>query len=152
MRTAPALAIAACPLVLVRADEVSIPTGKLGFTLGKYLMIEGVRGTKPTDKTIKDPHSLIVDTVNGKKLRNPIHIYVRNASLGAEIRYSLRGYETGQMRGIPGEIIQKEKEFMGDTPAPQVAWHFSTDFVATSVVEPEGISVGKNRSFTIEGD
>ena len=68
-----------------------IPIGSLGYRLGDYLTVEGTRaeGAKVGIQT------LLVDTVNGKKLRKQIAIEVANVrELPKGTRIALNGYET----------------------------------------------------------
>jgi hypothetical protein len=112
--------------------ESSIPNGLLGHRLGTYLTIEGVRAT--TGPYIR---TLLVDTVNGKKLDAPIPMWVENAKypgLPEKERCIIRGYETGQMIGAPDEVLRAEK-----LPAPQAGWRVHRYFIITSVVQPASL-------------
>jgi hypothetical protein len=114
------------------------PTGKLGSYLGEYLTIEGVRAEvgKVGKKT------LIVDTVGGKKLDKPIHIWVHNLELPAEKRCVLKGYESGEMIGTPPAVIAAAKEQgRTDVGESQAAWQWHSHFVVLIVVEPKGLEV-----------
>jgi len=116
-------------LMAAKADDV--PNGKLGRPLGTYLTIEGIRA----EKGKVGVNTLLVDTVNGKKLDNPIGIWVENVeSLPKNTRCILRGYESGRMIGVPFEVAEKEH-----IPLSQAAWQFFRDFIVTSVVEPKGL-------------
>jgi hypothetical protein len=110
-----------------------IPDGKLGFPLGKYLTIEGkaAEGGFKVNPTC----TLVVDTVNGKKLEKPIGVILDplKGSLPQTGRITVRGYESGRMIGLPGEV-SKAEEIM----PPQAGWQFYRTFVITSWVQPKG--------------
>jgi hypothetical protein len=133
MKTALALLLV---LGLGFAKAQDIPTGKLGFPLGTYLRVEGVRvdGPKYAGRT------LLVETVNGKKLDTPMDIGIENVdSLPKVTRCILRGYEMGQMIGTPPAVVQAAKEEGKVIPHPQAGWKFYRYFVVLSVVEPEDL-------------
>jgi hypothetical protein len=58
-------------LAAVKAQD--IPGGRLGFPLGTYLTIEGVRAE---GKLKLGVNTLLVDTVNGKQLDTPVGIWI----------------------------------------------------------------------------
>jgi hypothetical protein len=120
-------ALVVSSLAAAKADD--IPSGRLGYRLGTYLTIEGVRA-----ETFKaGVNTLLVDTVNGKKLDTPLGIWIENVeSLPKATRCILRGYESGRMIGIPHGVAAKE-----NLPLPQAAWQFFRYFLVTSVVEPK---------------
>ena len=131
-----AIGLIAVPITLCGWDDGPIPTGKLGFKLGTYLAIEGVRQTNGV-KT--GTHTIVVDTVNGKKCDQPVSIEVANISTLPEgVRCKINGYETGRMIGVPDEVAEKEK-----IPVPQMTWQFYRSFVATSIVEPKELKINK---------
>jgi len=135
VKTMSALAVlCACSLSVCAHDE--IPKGKLGHPLGTYLTIEGVRfGVDKIGKAKIDSHTLLVDTINGKKLDRPITISIEtSASLPMQERCVFRGYESGRMVGVPFEAARAE-----NIPLPAAVWHFHRYFVITSVVRPEGL-------------
>jgi hypothetical protein len=110
-----------------------IPMGKLGFNVGKYLTIEGVRenGARAGVQTLR------VETVNGEKLKEAAMIWIENINeLPDKARCVLRGYESARMIGIPREVLEKEK-----LPAPQAGWQLQRYFVVTSVVEPKTLEL-----------
>jgi len=116
------------------ADEVVIPSGKLGFRLGAYLTIEGAAPTN----NIK-VGNMVVDTVNGKRLKIPVTIHVENVgAIPKEGRVIIRGYESGKMIGLPHEVAEKE-----NIPLPQAGWQFFRFFVATSVVAPKDLKINQ---------
>ena len=121
-------------LTSVKGQEV--PAGRLGFPLGTYLRIEGVKveGPKYGGRT------LLVDTLNGKKLDTPIDVSIENVdSLPKDTRCILRGYEMGQMIGTPPAVEQVAKEEGKDIILPQAGWKFHRFFIVTSVVEPKDL-------------
>ncbi len=148
MKLAMSLLVGIC--LAVPLDAADIPNGEFGHPLGTYLKIEGTRALMPSEKPrvrIKDPHTLDVDTVNGKKLARPIRIRIDNADLGADTRYVLRGYEIGRMtNAIPDEVAKNEPEFAERNGVSQVGWYFFVQFVVTSVAEPAGIKLEKKKT------
>lgn len=110
-----------------------IPAGKLGFPLGTYLMIEGE--TAKTGFKVNPTCTLVVDTVNGKKLDKPTEVVFAElkGSLPQTGRIIVRGYESGKMIGLPSEVARKE-----NLPEPQAGWQFYRYFVITSWVQPAG--------------
>jgi hypothetical protein len=110
-----------------------IPTGRLGYKLGTYLTIEGIR----LEKGKVGVQTLSVDTINGKKIAPPIGIWVDNIeSLPEAERCIIRGYESGKMIGIPDEVIEKE-----NLSQSQAGWQFYRYFIVTSVVEPIDLQI-----------
>ena len=132
MKTTLTLLIFFCLGLAIAQD---IPTGRLGFPLGTYLRVEGsrVEGPKTGGRT------LLVDTINGKKLDSPIEIGIENVdSLPKDTRCVVRGYETGQMIGTPPAVEQAAKEGK-NVPRPQAGWKFYRYFVVISVIEPKDL-------------
>lgn len=108
-----------------------IPPGNLGHPLGTYLTIEGER----TERAKAGANTLLVDTVNGKKLAQPVAVWVDNAKhpgLPKAVRCMVRGYESGRMVGVPHGVSEAEK-----IPPAQVRFQFRKHFVMTSVLEPQ---------------
>ncbi|MDX1962270.1 MAG: hypothetical protein SFX18_03900 [Pirellulales bacterium] len=126
------------------------PGGRLGDQLGVYLTIEGVRSEGAKVET----GTLLVDTVDGKKLEQPIPLVIRGAivadhnlqpahlSLPAQRRCILRGYESGEMIGVPSAVLAAAKE-QGWEQVPQspVAWQWRPYFNALVVVEPQDLEL-----------
>ena len=113
-----------------RPDESQrVPVGRLGYPLGSYLTIEGVRlsegkGTK---------QCLVVDTVSGHKLAKPVPIYFR-FSLPEGARCVFKGYETGEWSGsAPEEVLRLAPR---DELFSQAVWGFQNRFVVVAVVQP----------------
>lgn len=110
-----------------------IPMGRLGYKLGTYLTIEGIRA----EKGKVGVRTLLVDTINGEKIDTPIGIWIDNIeSLPKEERCIIKGYESGKMIGTPDEVIEKE-----NLSQSQARWQFYRYFIVTSVVEPIDLKI-----------
>ena len=137
MKLALLILIAALGVTAAKAQEV--PAGRLGHPFGAYLTIEGVR-EEPGTTMVTGVCTLLVDTVNGKKLNTSIRIWIENVdSLPKDSRCILRGYETGAMIGVPPAKIQAAKEEGKEINMPQVGWNFNHYFIVTSVVAPKDL-------------
>lgn len=117
----------------VNRSELSahIPFGYMGYPLGTYLTIEGIRLEKGKVGT----QTLLVDTVNGERLKQPVAIWINNVKqqgLPKEKRCIIRGFESGKMAGIPWEVAEAE-----NLAIPQRPWQFERYFIITSVVAPK---------------
>lgn len=133
--------------------EVARPRQPGGYfgDLGKYLTIEGVRAEGAKVET----GTLLVDTVNGKKLNQPISIVVRAQAFNAtrfdlpttfvlppRQRCVLKGFESGGMIGVPSAVQDASRELgRNEVPMSPVAWQWRPYFVALIVVEPKGTEV-----------
>lgn len=131
------------------------PGGYFG-EIGKYLTIEGVRSeaVKIQDGT------LVVDTVNGKKLEQPIQTEVRvhgfdasrytlptNFVMRFKHRYVFKGFESGDMIGVPQGVRDAAKELKrNDVPMSPVNWQWRPHFVALVVVEPKSLDIPKRNT------
>lgn len=114
-------------------SKPAMPLGRLGYPLGKYLTIAGVRA----ERGKVGVNTLLVDKVDGQDVSPPIGLWVENVDgLPAGIRCVLNGYESGKMIGLPHEVAEKEK-----IPYPQAAWQFYRYFIVTSVVEPKDLKM-----------
>lgn len=126
------------------------PTGVLGDELGVYRTVEGFlsEGIKVETGT------LIVDTVDGKKLDQPVSIVIRGAmivnhnlkpailSLPPKQRCILKGFESGEMIGVPPAVSMAAKEQgWSDVPMSPKHWQWRSYFVALVVVEPKGLEI-----------
>ena len=123
------------------------PSGYFG-DLGKYLTVEGVRaeGSKVERGT------LLVDTVNGRKLDRPIPVVVHAHAfdrtrfdlptafvLPPKQRCIFKGFESGGMIGVPSGVREAAKELgRDDVPRSPVDWQWRPYFAALIVVEPKG--------------
>ncbi len=113
--------------------EPAMPPGRLGYPLGKYLTIEGVRA----ERGKVGVRTLLVDKADGREVSPPIGLWIDNTdALPAGTRCVLRGYESGKMIGLPREVAEKE-----NLPLPQAGWQFYRYFIATSVVEPIDLKI-----------
>ncbi|MFO1042269.1 MAG: hypothetical protein U0941_10820 [Planctomycetaceae bacterium] len=126
------------------------PSGHFG-DLGRYLTIEGVRA-----EGVKIEHgTLLVDTVNGKKLDQPVSVVVRACAFDST-RYDLptdfvlppkqrcvfKGFESGGMIGVPSAVENAAKELgRVDLPMSPTHWRWRPYFVALIVVEPKGVEL-----------
>ncbi len=109
----------------------AIHAGRLGYPLGTYLTIEGVRMEEGKVGT----RTLLVDTINGQKLTEPIGVWIDNVKdpgLPRGTRCVVRGYESGRMIGLPDAVAKAE-----NLPVPQAKWQFRKYFIMTSVIEPK---------------
>jgi len=126
------------------------PTGVLGDELGVYRTIEGFlsEGIKVETGT------LIVDTVDGKKLDQPVPMVIRGAvivnhnlqpailRLPPKQRCILKGYESGEMIGVPPAVsIAAKEQGWNDVPMSPKHWQWRSYFVALVVVEPNGLEI-----------
>jgi hypothetical protein len=126
----------ACAFLLSARVEGSVPEGTLGHPLGTYLTIEGARAETGKVGT----KTLLVDTINGKRLDRPIGIWIDNvASLPKRERCIIKGYETGKMIGVPPAVIEAAREAARAVPPSQATWQFYRFFVMISPVRPEGL-------------
>ena len=137
MKVALLMSILALGVTAAKAQD--IPTGSLKHPLGTYLTIEGAR-VEPEATMQAGVNTLLVDTLNGKKLDKSIGIWIENVdSLPKHSRCILSGYETGRMVGVPPAVIEAAKEEGKDITMPQVGWHFHQYFIVTSVVTPKDL-------------
>ena len=149
------LALCCCPVVVsgqlppaekrpeqptIRTGEV--PLGLLGRPLGEYLTIEGVRYEPKPALMLDTSRTLLVDTVNGKKLPKPIQVHVATVRvLPQEGRCVLKGYESGRMRGTPPAAFKAAKEAGKPIEPGTLVWGWQFHFVATSAVSPSGLKI-----------
>jgi hypothetical protein len=130
----------------IKLDSHGVPFGTLGFPVGSYLTIEGVK-EKP--QILQNQHWL-VDTVNGSKLTKPVSIDVEHISmidwtnnvdtrsLPDGQRFIFKGYETLEMIGTSPGLKAAAKESGQGVPAiQQDLWHLYFYFVVTSIVAPK---------------
>ena len=130
------------------------PTGVLGDELGVYRTIEGFlsEGIKVETGT------LIVDTVDGKKLDQPVSMVIRGAmivnhnlqpailSLPPKQRCILKGFESGEMIGVPPAVsIAAKEQGWNDVPMSPINWQWRSHFAALVVVEPKGLGRSEER-------
>lgn len=120
------------------------PGGLLGDQLGTYVTIEGVPAEGPKVET----GTLLVDTVDGKKLDKPIPLLIHNLHrLPSGQRYVLKGYESGAMIGRPPAEYAAAREQGQDAEAlvkqDATGWRWRPYFVVLIAVEPKGLEVRK---------
>jgi len=119
-----------------RLQNGQVPLGSLGYPLGDYLTVEGTR--EPGRG--KGFARLLVDTINGKKLKEPIAIGLGNLihELPENTRIIIKGYETGEMGGGPvPAVIAWAKEKGEELASPQKPWQWFATFIVLSAVEPK---------------
>ncbi len=127
--------------------NMDVPIGSLGFPVGSYLTIEGVRldGAKAGARTLR------VDTVNGQKLERAGAISVeKTEALPKGTRCVLKGYETFRMIGEPPAYEAAAVEAGRQITIPQVGWQVHLFFVTMSVVSPSGLKLEKGTSSSQE--
>jgi hypothetical protein len=124
------------------------PGGVLGDRLGEYLTIEGVlaEGVKLETGTF------LVERVNGKKLDKPVTILVRVHGFDATRfdlpvgyvmksdphRTILKGFESGEMIGVPEGVRAAAKEMgRAEVPVSSKEWQWRPYFVALIISEPK---------------
>jgi hypothetical protein len=126
------------------------PGGKLGEHLGVYRTVEGFRSVGGKVET----GTLLVDTVDGVKLDKPIPLVIRGGvvvdhnlreavlPLPANQRCIFKGFETGEMIGVPPAVSEaaQEQGWKG-VPASAPGWQWRPYFVALVVVEPKGLEL-----------
>jgi hypothetical protein len=131
----------------VAQAQSDVPPGKLGFPLGTYLTVEG-EAAKAGFK-VNPTCTLIVDTVNGKRLDQPAPIVVENLNIDNPLpqhgRVVIKGYESGSMIGTPPGAIKAAREAGKDIARPQAAWQFYRFFVLTSWVHPKRTDSQKDK-------
>lgn len=141
LATAPvALAGEGSPMPPPRRPELRsgiVPVGSLGQPLGRYLRIEGVRG----EGFKAGVSTLLVDTVDGQKLREPVPIWVENVDLPGLQRCVLKGHENCRMIGLPPAVEEAARESGEEVSLPQAKWQMQMYFVAASIVSPKEIRV-----------
>lgn len=134
------------PLVLAGEQQdpgpcpETTPIGKLGHPLGHYLKIEGIRAEEGKVGVC----TLLVDTVNGQKLKKPVEIWIENVKLLEGRRCVLKGYESCRMIGLPPALEAAARESGEKVNQVQAAWQMRFYFVATSVVSPNDLRITKD--------
>jgi hypothetical protein len=116
------------------------PGGQLRAPLGEYRTIEGVLAVGGKVET----GTLLVDTVEGRKLDQPVRVLVHNLRnlLPPNQRCVLKGYETGAMIGVPpAALAAAEEQGRTDVYPSPVEFQWRPYFVALIVIEPEGLEL-----------
>lgn len=121
------------PPALAHLQNGSVPVGVLGQALGTYLTVEGQRGQGGKGVGF----ALLVDSVNGKRLKEPVGIALDNLTraLPKGVRITLRGYETGQMIGVAPAVVSWQLEKGETVLEPQAVWQWHSSFVILSAVK-----------------
>lgn len=129
------------------------PGGLLGNQLGEYRTIEGIGSAGIKVET----GTLMVDTVDGKKLEQPIALVIRRAvAVDHNLQYSvfkippnqrciLKGFESGEMIGVPPAVSVAAKELgWKQVPMSPTQWRWRPYFVALAVVEPKDLQLNQS--------
>jgi len=113
------------------------PGGYLSNDVGKYVTIEGVLydGNEKVES-----NSLVVETVNGRKLETPAIVLIKNVRLPRRERCVLKGYELGEMIGSPPALREAAEE-NGEKYEEQSAalWRWRPYFIVLSAAKPAGL-------------
>jgi hypothetical protein len=141
-----ALPIFAQPPVAPAGAKVAVgprqPGGLLRDQLGEYLTIEGVRAEGGKIET----GTLLVDTVDGKKLDKPVPILIHNLrDVPAKQRCVLKGYESGGMIGVRRRSSLYQEQGRTDVNPSPFPWQWRPYFVALIAVEPKGLEILKKQ-------
>lgn len=122
-------------------EPIQTPIGRLGYRLGSIITVEGYR-----DEKAKGSKYLLVDTIDGEKLKTPIPIWVESGEgLPSATRIILKGFETGKWIGTPDEFTAAYPEKGSD----QMGWQFFHFFIVTTAIAPETSKPGKASSPTL---
>jgi hypothetical protein len=133
-KTRPAAAQTGAPESSVRLLQGDIPIGCLGHPLGALLTIEGER----LDCLKCGTQTLSAESINGKKLHEPIGIWVENVrELPKDTRVVLKGYETGKIDGPVPAAIEAAEEKGEVVLLPQRGWQWNAYFIVLEAVEPK---------------
>lgn len=116
------------------------PAGILSNKLGTYLTIEGKRYDGPP-VMLNRKRLLVVDTVNGKPLQHPVTVSIKNLSLPEKQRCVFKGYESGEMIGLPPAVIDAANELGKKVPPIQAGWQWRPHFVVLVVNAPQQLKV-----------
>jgi hypothetical protein len=100
---------------------VEAPIGRLGYRIGSYLTVEGIRADGPKTGV----HTLLVDKIGDYKLREVIGIWIENTELRTGGRCFVKGYESGGWIGVPPEVER------ATGLQAQAAWQFYFTFLTT---------------------
>ncbi len=121
------------------APHWNMPTGDLGFPLGEYLAIEGVK----VPESMNNPLSLKVDRVNGRKLDLPLLISIsgKAGDLQDGMRYTVKGYETAGMDGQAPALEAAIKAADPTAPPAQRLWAVTSWFVALAEAKKSATEV-----------
>lgn len=104
--------------------------GILGYKLQVSLTIEGVKEAWNLKKKTH-VRMMLIDTVNGKKLEKPVHLYIKNVNtdtLEAGVRCIFQGFQSGEWGGCDG------------CATPRQFLHY---FIVTSIKSPKSLKIDK---------
>jgi hypothetical protein len=139
------LAVAGEPIKIPKQATLhtgDVPIGSLGFPVGSYLTIEGMRGGDGGKGG--GARWLLVDTINGQKLAEPVGIWIeKTETLPKDTRCVLKGYETFEMMGDAPAYEAAAKEAGRNISAPQFAYQVHLFFVTMSVESPTRLKLEK---------
>jgi hypothetical protein len=130
------------PVASGKPVRPQVPGGVLSDLIGTYQTIEGLRyeGNSKVES-----NTMIVDTLNGKKLDKPIQVLIRNVQLPAKQRCVLKGYELGEMIGRPPAEYDAARDRGEDAEElakrDQTVWRWRPYFVVLIAAKPDGLEV-----------
>ena len=108
------------------------PIGRLGYPIGTYLTIEGVRA----EQGKVGVRTLLVEKIGERRLASPTQVWIENCKqLPEGRRCILRGYESGAWLGLPPEV---QKAMHSE---PQALWGFQLYFIAVYVESPKDLEI-----------
>lgn len=115
------------------------PGGFLKNGLGVYVTIEGVLYS---GEGKVESNSLVVDTVDGNKLEEPILILIKHVRIPENVRCVLKGYELGAMIGNLPAFRQAAEEggkrYVESSASP---WGWRPYFIPLIAVKPKGLTI-----------
>ena len=102
--------------------------GAFGRPIGTYLRLEGKRVGRSQYPTKSGPGNVLVQRVNGTTLSSPMTVWSDQArSLPVDTSCLVEGYETGEMVGVPPDVLAHT-----GGAAPQAVWNFHVHFISLS--------------------
>jgi len=119
-------------------DGSGVPIGTLGFPIGSYLTIEGIKA-KQDPMIMQNQDFCLVEKVNGSRLAKPVTIEIETANGWSNgVPFVFKGGEYFRMVGTPpaeeaAAMEAGRKDFMSS----QSIWHLQFYFRVTSVVAPK---------------
>lgn len=120
------------------------PLGLLGRPIGEYLTVEGQKYAPKVPLMEDTRRTLIVDTVNGKKLPKPVRVTIATIeTLPDGVRCVFKGYESGGMLGLPPGAFKAAEEAGQPLEPRTLVWGWQFHFVVTSAVSPKGLKIQK---------
>ncbi len=102
--------------------------GRFDQPIGDYLVLEGIRIGSAQHPSKLGFDNFKVEKINGKPLGTPVKIWVDELTpKPAGTRCTAEGYETGEMIGVPDQVLDRTGR-----PGPQAPWQFAVRFVVLS--------------------